>query len=420
MSTAVITPGALHGSLAAPPSKSMGHRALLCAALAKGESVLSHLSDSQDMLATLGAIEALGATVSREQTGEICVTGIAAPPKEAAIPCRESGSTLRFLIPIAAALGVTATFSGEGRLPERTYRPLAEALAAHGVWFDKQSGMPFTLCGALTSGQYTLPGDISSQFITGLLYALPLLSGESEITLSSPLESAGYVDMTIAALAAFGVSVKASERGYLVPGAQRFLPQKMSIEGDYSNAAFWLCAGALGGGVSCTGLDTRSVQGDKAVCEILCRLGAVVKQENGRITARRGALRAVEIDASQVPDLVPVLCVVAALCEGVSTIYNAARLRLKECDRLFAMAKNLAALGVLVKEEPDRLIITGAPALSGGSVQGFNDHRIVMALSVAGSAATGPVTISDAHAVNKSYPEFFDCYRSLGGIADVL
>ncbi len=414
-----ITPRRLRGTLEAPPSKSAAHRALICAALCReGESVLHGLSPSQDILATLGVLRALGAKIDL-CGGTARVTGIISPPQGAACDCRESGSTLRFLLPVAGALGVNATFLGAGNLPQRPYSLLAGQMERHGAAFSRSSGMPFSVIGRLRPGWYELAGDVSSQYVSGLLFALPLLERGSDIALSTPLQSAGYVEMTVAALRRFGVDIEARPYGWHIPGRQRYHKREETIEADYSNAAFWLSAGALGSPVACAGLDPDSPQGDRAIVRLLQDFGATAGGDDP-LSVQGGRLHACRIDASQVPDLVPILAVVAALSEGETLIENAGRLRIKECDRLAAMADCLTRLGAKVCEGPDYLRISGAPALRGGEVSGWGDHRIVMACAIAATRCEGPVTIRGAQAVEKSYPDFFTHYRNLGGKIDVL
>lgn len=417
-----LSPGRLSGRVAAPPSKSAAHRAILCAALAalsspgEGESVLSPLDLSDDIRATLGAVRALG--VQAQLADGVCtVKAGERAPGGVSLDCGESGSTLRFLIPIAAALGVSAVFTGRGRLPSRPIGLYAELLPQHGVACRTEGGLPFAVEGQLTPGVFALPGNVSSQFITGLLLALPLLAGNSEIVLTTPLESAAYVEMTVQAMADFGVSVVRTKGGWRVPGGQRYRPRTHTVEGDWSQAAFFLAAGALGGDVTVTGLRPDSLQGDKAIAELLARGGARLSWEDGALRCTAGDWRGIEIDASQIPDLVPILAAAFSLAEGTTVISHAERLRIKESDRLASMAQGLSALGARVRETPDGLVLTGVSALAGGRAEGANDHRVVMALSVAALRAEGPCTVTDAGSIRKSYPGFFNDYQALGGLA---
>lgn len=422
MYDAIVSPGVLNGTVRVPSSKSAGHRAMLCAALANGTSLLTHLDFSKDMDVTLGAIQVLGCTVSAEQQQDGTSLHIAAgaPPSRAEIDCGESGSTLRFLIPICAALGIETIFTGHGRLPERPIGIYLDLLPHHGITCKTEGGLPLQISGKLTPGTFSLPGDVSSQFITGLLLALPLLQQDSTIELTTPLESAAYVTMTLETMRDFGLTVTATENGWHVPGNQQYHARSYEIEGDWSQAAFFLAAAALGSSVSIVGLRKESTQGDKACADLFAQFGAQITWDGNLLHAEPNTLHGIEIDASQIPDLVPALSVAAALADGESRIYNAARLRIKESDRLAAMANALNGLGAQVTETPDSLLFQGVKTLKGGTdVQGCNDHRVVMALAIAALRAQKPVCIHDAQSITKSYTHFFEDYKTLGGTADV-
>ena len=394
------------GCVQVPPSKSAAHRLIICAAMAQGRSVIENIAPSKDISATANAMNALGADV-RLENGCAVVNGISNIPEKAEIDCCESGSTLRFLIPAAAALGTQCVFSGRGKLPERPITPYLSALPSHGVEFDYHNTMPFGIKGKLTSGVFRISGNISSQFITGLLLALPLIEGDSEVLLTSPLESKPYVDITLGCMEKFGVKVeeKADGSGYHIPGGQKYRACNCRTEGDYSNAAFFEVANCLGADIDIRGLDENSYQGDKKIVEI-CR--DIVYNNNG-------GLEPFELDCSDIPDLVPVLAVLASFCRGRSKIYNVARLRIKECDRLHAMAQNLNALGGRVCEYDDRLVIDGVESLNGGEADAHNDHRIAMAMAVAAARCTAPLVIKGAQCVEKSYPDFWERFAQLGG-----
>ena len=404
-----ITPGPLAGTVTPPPSKSIAHRAILAAALTNGTSTIQNVALSQDIEATLRCITALGGAWEREGD-TLYVSGVWHREWDtAALPhldCGESGSTLRFLIPIALTLNNGGVFTGRGRLMERPQKPYFDIFDEKGVSYERKDGV-LTLRGELESGEYRLPGNVSSQFVTGLLYALPLMEWESRIVLTSPLESRGYVDMTLDVLDRFGVRVEVLEDGFLVPGDQVFQARDFTIEADWSQAAFWMAAGSLGIPVEVTGLNDRSIQGDRVIDEHFASFAW-------------GTGRRVEIDVSDCPDLLPPLAVMAAFHDGTTRLTNAARLRLKESDRLATVTKMLTALGGQVEEGPDWLAIPGTRFLKGGTVDGANDHRIVMAAAIAATRCTGPVTILGAEAVNKSYPNFWEEYKRLGGIFDVL
>lgn len=420
MSLAVISPSVIRGTLTPPPSKSAAHRLLIAAALA-GEGRVRGLSLSADMEATLRAVRGLGVSVRLD--GDAACFSPAPPsssPSPLPVDCGESGSTLRFLIPLYAARGIPAVFTGHGRLPERPLGVYADCLPPHGVTLSAASGLPLTVTGRLTGGDFALPGDVSSQFITGLLFALPLCREDSRIRLTTPLESAGYVDMTLQVLRQAGIRVEPLEDGWFIPGSQTYRPLDTAVESDWSQAAFLLAAGALGGEVTLTGLNPASAQGDREALSLFRRFGAAVEEAPGRIVCRKAPLHGIDIDAAQIPDLVPVLAVTAALADGVTHITGAARLRLKESDRLAAVADGIRRLGGRVEEGPDSLTITGVSRLAGGRAEGYNDHRIVMALSMAALGCEAPVTVTDAQSVAKSWPAFFEDYRAIGGTAHVI
>lgn len=420
MSQVVITPKNLSGKVTIPPSKSDVHRALICAALSKGKSTLYPVDLSNDIKATISCIEALGGKIQYHNK-RITVDGSHLfENKNAVLNCGESGSTLRFFIPVAAAGNVSAVFNGEGRLPERPIGIYLDALPKAGVKCKTLGGLPLEISGQLESGTFEIPGNVSSQFITGLLFALPLLKGDSEILLTSPLESIGYINMTIEVMKKFGVEIIVQDNKYIIKGNQTYKPCDYKTHGDWSQAAFFMCAGALKGEITVNGVDISSTQGDKEIVNILKRFGADVTVKDNSVSVKQNKLGAIEIDARQIPDLVPVLAVTGAFAKGTTRIINAERLRIKESDRLWAINNALNALGAKVRELPDGLEITGVDKLTGGTVQGCNDHRIVMAMSVAATMADKPVTITDAFSINKSYPDFFEDYNSLGGNANVI
>lgn len=429
MSRAIITPAPLSGRVAPPASKSDAHRLLICAALAHGVSHIHRMALNDDIEATIRVLRALGADIAL-QGDTVIVRGIGGkaaaardPSPEAEADCGESGSTLRFLLPVAAALGMPVRFTGRGRLPHRPLDTLTHLLASHGAPCRREgeAGLPLWVGGRLQAGTYRLPGDISSQYITGLLLALPLTGGESRILLTSPLQSAGYVDMTIRTMAAFGVEVKRLADGYLIPAGGGYAPADRTAEADWSAAAFFIAAGALGGPIALGGLDPASAQGDRAAVELFGRLGASIAWEDGELRVSPAPLRGTVIDVSQVPDMAPALAVCAAFAKGETHITGGARLRLKESDRLAAIAAGLAAMGLAVEELPDGLVIQGAGGRpDGGQIDGAGDHRIVMAFAVAGAYAKGETCITDAPAVAKSYPAFFTDFTKLGGIVHVI
>lgn len=396
-----ILPGKLSGSITPPPSKSQAHRLIIAAALANGQSHLSNIALSKDISATIRCMRALGAKISEDGT---TINGVEADScGESYLPqmdCCESGSTLRFLIPVALAVAGGGVFTGQGRLMDRPQKPYEMLFAEKGVSFVRKDGA-IQVKGRLKGGAYHLPGDVSSQFITGLMYALPLLEDDSEIILTSPLESSGYVDMTIEALRIFGVIIQAVDGGWHIPGGQHYCVQDCAVESDFSQAAFFYAANLLGSELTVCGMNPCSAQGDRVILAYERSLS-----KKGEVT----------LDVSQCPDLVPPLAVMAALREGeITHIIGAARLRIKESDRLDTITTQLNALGADVEQDTDCLTIRGVSSLHGGEVSGCNDHRIAMMLAIAATVADGPIRVTGAECVEKSYPNFWDDYARLGG-----
>lgn len=420
MSDVKFSPFVPNGTVNVPPSKSDVHRAIICAATANGVSRISPVALSNDIKATIGCIKALGADAVLENN-VLTVDGTNMyKNKTALLDCGESGSTLRFFIPIAAVGNINATFVGKGKLPQRPIGIFTEALPKAGTVCKTEGGLPLEIKGQLKSGIFEIPGNVSSQFITGLLLALPILEGDSEIVLTSPLESVGYIAMTIRTMKQFGVNIQATEKGWHIKGGQSYKTCDYTTDGDWSQAAFFMVLGAVSGKVTVKGVAKDSTQGDKKCAEILARFGAKVTQLDNEVTVEKGELKAITIDASQIPDLVPVLSVCAAFAEGTTKIINAERLRIKECDRLKATAELLNNLGGKVKELSDGLEITGVSSLKGGNVNGYNDHRIVMSAAVCAARSDEDITATFAMSINKSYPDFYIDYNSIGGKANVL
>lgn len=403
-----IIPNILSGKVSVPPSKSVAHRMIIAAALTDGTSTISNIFPSVDITATMDCMKALGAKISFSGNTAV-IEGIRSVPDKAVLNCHESGSTLRFLIPVGCALGVNAKFIGSGKLPQRPLTTLLNELPKHGASFvlpNNGENLPLIVNGKLTGGRFYVDGNVSSQFITGLLFALPLLDGDSEIVLTSPLQSKPYVDITIGVLRDFDCEINETESGYFVKGNQRFKPFSGAVEGDFSQAAFFYTANTLGSSIEICGLNENSLQGDKRITEI-CKCVAV----NGR---------AFELDCSDIPDLVPILSVLGCFCKGKSRITNAARLRIKECDRLAAMEDCLNKIGGKVKSLPDGLEIDGVGSLKGGEVECFNDHRIAMSMAIAATRCENPLILRGAECVSKSFPNFFEVYKSLGGIFEEI
>ena len=417
--TRTVAPGALSGSVRIPASKSQAHRLLICAALGKAPVHLLLDGFSDDILATMHCLTALGADIRQVSDGLLVAPIARVPDGLCELPCRESGSTLRFLLPVCGLLGADAVFLREGRLAERPLAPLDEQLTRHGMTL-RAEGARLSCRGRLTGGDFALPGNISSQYITGLLLALPFLQESSTLRLTTQLQSADYVRMTEQALEAAGVRLTRRPDGWDVPGGQTArLPAALAVEGDWSSAAFFLCAGALSdAGVTVSGLRRDSAQPDSAVLAILRDFGASVRWTAAdAVTVRRQPLRAVTIDAGPIPDLIPILSIVAAAADGETHVINAARLRLKESDRLSSVAQLLTALGGRVRELPDGLIVTGGVPLTGGSADACGDHRIAMSAAIAAALCTAPVTVRGSETTSKSYPRFWDDLAKLKGEA---
>lgn len=410
-----VFPGSRSGTIKIPASKSMAHRLLIAAALGKDSKILHFDGFSNDIGATIVCLRALGAEITELGGGSWRVTPVGTvSDAECSLFCGESGSTLRFLLPIVGVLGANAVFHMEGRLPERPLEPLRTILCEHGMKIEK-TGDLLVCSGKLSGETFEIPGNVSSQYVTGLLAALPLLPGSSTLRVTGNVESAAYIAMTEQVLRMAGIRFEKGGWEYSISGGQMYdLPEHVEVEGDWSNAAFFLCMGALSpAGVCVAGLHRDSAQGDRAVLDILREMGAEVTAEEETVTVRRGALRGVTIDARPIPDLIPVLSVLAALAEGETVIEHAGRLRLKESDRLTSTAAMLSALGGQVTELPEGLCIQGVSQLAGGTVEACNDHRIAMAAAVAAGGCRGNVVVRGSECVNKSYPDF---WRDLDGL----
>ncbi len=376
-----IHPKLLRGEVTVIPSKSQAHRLLICAALADNATELICRSTNRDMEATVDCLNALGAGITPTANG-YHVKPISAIPKSAVLNCCESGSTLRFLLPIAGALGVDARFQMAGRLPSRPLSPLWEEMERMGCTLTRPTNHTIRCTGKLKPGRYSIDGGVSSQFITGLLFALSII-GDSDLEVTGKVESVPYIEMTQAAMALFGAP------NYHSPGS-------ITVEGDWSNGAFWLSATALGSDLKVVGLDPKSPQGDRKVAELLQKC-----QEN------------ITVSVSNIPDLVPILSVVASAKSG-AVFTDIQRLRLKESDRVTSTIAMLEALGGSATATEDTLTVYPA-RLIGGTVDAQNDHRIAMAAAIAATICTGPVTILGAECVQKSYPRFWEEYQHFGG-----
>ncbi|WP_040214794.1 3-phosphoshikimate 1-carboxyvinyltransferase [Clostridium polynesiense] len=407
MSVIKLIPKPFKGNIQVPYSKSYGHRALICAALSNEPCTVENISFSQDITATLNCLKALGHKFSiKEDRVEFTGKNIQV---ESTLYCRESGSTLRFLIPIAALGSRPWTIKGSRTLMSRPLDIYREIFEQQGLTFNlnKTQG-ELNIKGPLRAEKFKVRGNVSSQFISGLLFALPIAEGNSIIELTTELQSEKYVDMTLEVMKSFGINIIKEENKYLIKGKDKYRAFNYSVEGDYSQAAFWLTAGALNGDIVIKNLSYNSLQPDSEIINILKAMGADIKMTSEGLRAVKSKTRGIDIDASQIPDIIPIIAVLASLSSGTTRIYNAARLRLKESDRLNAISQGLNALGAQVEEKEDSLIIKGVPFLKGGRVKGFNDHRIVMSLAIASTRCIEPVYIEDSEAVNKSYPKFFE------------
>ena len=410
-------PVRIGGTVSAPPSKSMAHRAVLCSALAKGTSHIENLEFSKDISATLAAA---GQLCARVESGpaDVLVEGLGHfRPVFGPVDCCESGSTLRFLIPLASLTGQSITFVGRGRLMERPQSVYETLYREQNLHFEQANGQ-LTVAGSLRSGEYTLAGNVSSQFISGLLFALPLLAGDSTLHLIPPVESRSYIEMTRAAQAAFGVTSHwLDDTTLCIPGGQQYHPRDYIVEGDYSQAAFLAVLGAVKGGITLTGLAAETLQGDAAILDILRRCGAKFTRTEAGLVFEQAPLHGVDIDLADCPDLGPALMVLGLLCEGTTVIRNAERLRIKESDRIAAMEAELRACGGVLSSEGGTITVQGCkPRLHApeAPLSGHNDHRVVMSLTVLALAADIPLAINEAEAVQKSWPHFFDALKPLG------
>lgn len=387
-----IAPGALQGEVTAIPSKSQAHRLLICAAFADRPTQLVCPDTNRDIEATAACLRALGADISRTADGYL-VKPVGRVPESALLPCQDSGSTLRFMLPIAGALGVDTVFQMTGRLPQRPLSPLWEEMERMGCCLSRPTADTIRCTGQLKSGEYSIDGGVSSQFITGLLFAAALIPGENRIQITGKIESKPYILMTLNALKLFGID---AENYRIIGGQPLESPGVLTVEGDWSNGAFFLASRALGSPVETRNLNLDSPQGDRAAAELLPAL----KQH-------------ITISAADIPDLVPILAVTAAVNQG-AVFTEIARLRLKESDRVASVIDMLTALGGRAEAAEDTLTVFGT-GLTGGTVDSRNDHRIAMSAAIAATVCKSPVTILGAQCVEKSYPQFFEVYRKLGG-----
>lgn len=417
-----IYPSELKGEVKIPPSKSMAHRAIICAALSEGLCIIENIDYSDDIIATIDAMNSLGAKIvkHKDYIEVIGAYGNDEKVKEArVIDCNESGSTLRFLVPISLLFKGSSNFIGRGNLGKRPLTTYYNIFERQGIQYSYEEGnLNLVINGELKAGTFEVEGNVSSQFITGLLFTLPLLKEDSKIIITTEMESKGYIDLTLKAMSDFGVEIiNNNYREFIIKGNQKYNARNYRVEGDYSQAAFFLCADSLGNDVLCKDLDLNSLQGDKEVIDILERMNVVFNTNNiGVKGIANGELTSTVIDGSQCPDIIPVLTAVASLTNGTTEIINAGRLRIKECDRLAAVTSELNKLGAKIIEKEDGLVITGVEKLQGGvEVWSHKDHRIAMTLAIASTRCEEPIVIKDYECVAKSYPNFFEDFKALGG-----
>ncbi|WP_035051116.1 3-phosphoshikimate 1-carboxyvinyltransferase [Carnobacterium pleistocenium] len=409
MTHLTLIPEKIKGTVTVPPSKSMAHRAVICASLAKGRSMITNIQLSDDMIATIAGMRSFGAVISyNDRTLTIEGVGNGSVQEKRIVDCNESGSTLRFLIPLATLFKGKTHFIGQGQLGKRPLEPYQELFDAQSLHYQLAAtqNLQLSVEGPLTPGIYEMRGDISSQFITGMLLTLPLLAGDSILKITTPIESKGYIDLTLSVLRSFGIVIEQAEDGqeFRIKGQQVYIASDYTVEGDYSQAAFWLSAHALGNDLLVKGLDTASLQGDRAIVSILDTLNNCSTESE------------CVIDGAQIPDIIPVVALVAALSKGTTKIIHLERLRIKESDRLVATQKELAALGANIAIVDDSLLIKGVSELAGGQeVWSHKDHRMAMMLAIASTVCKKPIHIKDTVCVKKSYPNFWETFEKLGG-----
>ncbi len=420
MKSATITPSKLNGRIEIPSSKSLCHRAIICAALAKGKSVLTNICESDDIQTTLNAVKSMGAEVKNLGNGKYSIDGTNTFCNESAIKidCRGSGSTLRFLIPLALNTHEDVIFTGRERLEKRSLKIYTDIFDEFGVEYiaSNNDSLPITVKkGNLSGNIIELDENVNSQFLSGLLFALPLAKYDTEIRLSGPFKSKGYLDMTIDILEKFGIKVYNHKYMlFRIKGNQAYKPFNYHAEGDFSHAAFYLAAGALGNFIVCNGLNLETKQVDKNIIEIIEKMNGQIVVENGAIAAVPTLLKGTEINISKNPDLLPAICVMATFAQGETIITGI------ECDKERAknIANQLNSIGATIIEQQNRLVIEGADSIAGGTANTCNDHRIAMALAIASTCCRSLVSVEDSEAINKSYPRFWEHFKSIGGITE--
>ena len=420
-----IRPGKLNGTIEIPPSKSYSHRAVIAAALAENgkKSKIDNLKFSVDITTTTDIMENWGAEIERfESALEIIGNGGKVVPSDKYVQCNESGSTIRFLIPVGITSENELIFDGKGKLVDRPLDSYYRIFDKQGLKYETTGGkLPLTVNGKLKPGNYEIDGNISSQFITGLLYALPLLEGDSKLIINKNLESKGYVDLTLEILKLAGIEIVNNDyKSFDIRGNQTYKPFDYTVEGDYSQVAFWIVAGIISANrdneVKCFHVNKNSLQGDREIIEIVTRMGAKLEIFDDYVIVKPSKTKGTVIDISQCPDIGPVLTVLAALSEGETRIINGERLRIKESDRITSIKTELNKLGGNVSEEGDSLIIQGVEGFRGGiTVNAWNDHRIAMSLAIASTRCEKEIILEEAESVRKSYPHFWDDFVKMGG-----
>lgn len=411
-----IKPSKLEGSIMIPPSKSLSHRAIIAASLALGKSVISNVLYSKDIKATIEAMRACGAIIE-EYDDYLVIYGSKVKRVKSMINANESGSTIRFMIPIALVCDAPMEFRGENHLVKRPLDTFLEIFDLQGISYERgEDYLPLKVNSGIKSGVYKVRGDISSQFITGLLYALPILDGDSKIEITTTLESKGYIDLTLDMLKKFGIQIENRDyKEFYIKGNQNYTPCDYTIEGDFSQSAFFLVADCLGANIKLKAMNMDSHQGDKKILKDIEDFSSKIHYENDELYADSIKTKGAIIDFSQSPDLGPALTVLASLSEGKSKFINAGRLRIKECDRITCMKEELEKLGANIIEYEDGMEIFGVDSLTGGVIDSHNDHRVAMSFAMASIKAKGDIKILNAGCVSKSYPNFWEVFERLGG-----